>query len=342
MEENPLKVLKWNKKELPKRILAIRLQAIGDVVITLSYLQGLRKMMPEDTVIDFLVREEADSIPKNLNLFNKVISIKGGRNEKKQGLWLLTLLPELLLGRYDVVLDLQNNRLSKLTRKIINPQCWVEFDKFSQRYAGERNRNTINATGFIDVKPDYNYSLRNQESGIDILKSNGWNGTDKLIVINPAGAFITRNWDLDNYIKFCRLFIKEFPKDIKFLVMGTEKIKEKAEYFKAELGDSLIDLTGKTTTAEAFSILQKIFFILTEDSGLMHMAYLSGKPTIGILGSTNSLWVEPKLPHTFCFTSRHLPCANCMQSTCAIGTLECLKSVTPMMVLEQALKLLNP
>jgi heptosyltransferase-2 len=62
----PAKPLK--KGQLPKRILAIRLQAMGDLVITLPYLQALREQLPASVQIDLLTRKEVDSIPRNLIL----------------------------------------------------------------------------------------------------------------------------------------------------------------------------------------------------------------------------------------------------------------------------------
>jgi len=50
------------------RIVAIRLQALGDVVLTLSYLHALQRSLP-GTEIDFLTRREDRSIPRALRLF---------------------------------------------------------------------------------------------------------------------------------------------------------------------------------------------------------------------------------------------------------------------------------
>src|ERR1700748_2594015 len=99
---------KWTKKQMPKRILAIRLQAMGDLAITLPYLQDLRNKLPKETRIDLLTRKEVDSIPRNIQLFDKVSSIGGKRNFRKQFISCLFLLPKILIQRYDVVIDLQN------------------------------------------------------------------------------------------------------------------------------------------------------------------------------------------------------------------------------------------
>src|SRR5690349_304332 len=118
----------WTKKKLPKRILAIRMQAMGDVVITLPYLQDLRNKSPADVQIDLLTRNETNPIPKNLVLFNKIFSVGGGRNTKAILFFTTLLLPKLFLRRYDIVIDLQNNIFSRLVRKTLRPAAWVEFD----------------------------------------------------------------------------------------------------------------------------------------------------------------------------------------------------------------------
>ena len=107
----------WTKKGPPKRILAIRMQAMGDTVITLPYLQDLRNNLPSTVQLDLLTRYETNPIPKNLVLFNKIYSIGGKRNLKKQLFFTFLLLPKLIFRRYDVIIDLQNNILSRLVRR---------------------------------------------------------------------------------------------------------------------------------------------------------------------------------------------------------------------------------
>ena len=121
----------WKEKKSPKRILAIRLHAIGDVVITLPYLQHLRKILPKNTRLDFLTIEECASIPQNIKLFDNVYVIRGRRNFKKQLAFTFLILPRLLLNRYDIILDLNDAIISRLVRKILLPKAWAIFDKFS-------------------------------------------------------------------------------------------------------------------------------------------------------------------------------------------------------------------
>lgn len=331
---------KWTKKYPPKKILAIRLQAMGDVVVTLPYLQNLRNFFGSSVQLDFLTTEETETIPKNIVLFDNVFSIGGGRNFKKQLLHTTILLPRLFLERYDVIIDLQNNIISEIVRKTLFSKAWSVFDKFSPISGAERYRLTIEAVGIAESKASGNFKLRDSKTGLDILKKNGWQEKDELVVLNPAGFFETRNWNMNNYTAFADLWLRRFPKT-KFLVMGTSFIAQKATFLKEKIGDKLINLIGQTTPLEAFAILQHVKFMLSEDSGLMHMAWISGVPTLALFGSTRSDWSRPIGEHTFLLGSSDLPCGNCMQAVCKFGDGHCLTRFTPEQVFHHAVNLIN-
>jgi heptosyltransferase II len=330
----------WKKIVMPKRILAIRLQAMGDLVITLPYLQQLKKMLPASSRLDLLTREEVEAIPRNIYLFDHVYSIGGGRNVKKQFIYCCWLLPKLLLQRYDVVIDLQNNEISRFIRRSLMPKAWSTFDRFSPIAAGESTRLTIEAIGLGKSYADSSFKLTNEQEAIDLLKNNGWNGISELVVLNPAGAFITRNWPMENYVEFAKLWLRRFPQT-QFLITGVNLIAEKAAYLKQHLGNQLIDLVNKTTPVQAFAVIQKTRFVLSEDSGLMHMAWVSGIPTLAMFGSTKSYRATPLGHHTLLLDSSDLVCGNCMKEICIYGDTHCLTRYTAEFVFEKAVTLIK-
>jgi ADP-heptose:LPS heptosyltransferase/glycosyltransferase involved in cell wall biosynthesis len=325
----------WASNVPPKRILAIRLQAMGDVTITLPYLQHLRSSLPVSTRIDFLTRKECYDIPKSILLFNQVITIGGGKNFKKQVLYTFFLLPRFLFRRYDVVIDLQNNEISEWVRKFIHPEAWSVFDRFSSRAAGERTRLTIEAIGLGKSEISSDFKFKGRDDSSRILKKNGWNGTNELVVLNPASAFTSRNWPLENYAGFAELWLKKFP-NAQFLLIGTSFISSKADYLKKRMGEKIISIVDQTTPSQAFAILQHATFVLSEDSGLMHMAWVSGIPTLALFGSTRSDWTRPLGKKSFFLDSSDLPCGNCMQETCRYGDVHCLTRYSPEFVFEKA------
>lgn len=330
----------WTSTDPPKRILAIRLQAMGDVVITLPYLQHLRASIPAHIHLDMLTRKEVESVPRSILLFDKVFSIGGGRNGKLQFLDSLRLLPALMLRRYDLVIDLQNNFISRMVRRCIAPNAWAEFDKYSPLSAGERNRLTIEAVGLVRNDMNCNFRFSESEHGLHILRQAGWREESKMIILNPAGFFSTRNWPMNSYIAFAKLWLERFPAS-QFAVLGTKFIDKKACILQDALGNRLLNLVGKTSPSEAFAIIQKAALMVSEDSGLMHMSWVSGISTITIFGSTRSDWSQPLGSHSYFFDSSDLPCGNCMSEICIMQDLRCLTRVTPEMVVDKATTLIK-
>lgn len=330
----------WQKKEMPRRILVIRLQATGDVVITLPYLQYLRNHLPAGTRIDLLTRVETAPIPRSLHLFDHIYTIAGERNFKKQLFFAALLVPRLCLQRYDMVIDLQNTLISRTITQCIRPRAWSLFDKQAPLPAGERYRLTIEAAGLGRNDMNTHYRLKEPRKAIQLLFDAGWKEKEPLVILNPAGAFATRNWDMAHYTTFARLWLNRFP-HTRFLVLGTGVIAEKAALLQNQLGDRLINFTQKTNPAEAFALIRHATLVLSEDSGLMHMAWVSGVPTMALFGSTRSDWARPLGAHTAFFDSSDLPCGNCMLATCRWGDNRCLTRYTPAMVFRTALSLLK-
>jgi heptosyltransferase-2 len=331
----------WENPGLPKRILVIRLKATGDMVATLPYIQFLKKSLPKETRIDFLTREEVASVPRSTGLFNNVYAITGKkRSYKKQLLHAVVMLPQLFLQRYDAVIDLQNNELSRMVRQALRPKAWSEYDRFSPISGGERYRLTIEAIGLGPNHADNNFTLKPVPGTTELLLQNGWDGLSDLVIINPAGAFATRNWPLVNFGEFMKLWLRQSP-ETQFLIMGVGAMAEKAAYLEEKVGDCLINLVNKTSLEQAFALVQKAKFVLSEDSGLMHMAWASGIPTMALFGGTRSDWARPLGKHTDFVDSSDLSCGNCMLKICKYGDNHCITRYMPEFIFTKANELLN-
>jgi ADP-heptose:LPS heptosyltransferase len=94
-------------------------------------------------------------------------------------------------------------------------------------------------------------------------------------------------------------------------------------------------LVGKTTLVEAFGIVSKAKFMLSEDSGLLHIAWALKIPTVALIGSTDKNRSSQKGSHILTFNSDDMPCGNCMQATCQFGEIApCMSRYSPEMLLE--------
>jgi heptosyltransferase II len=340
--EETLNYKSWKSESIPKRILIIRLQAMGDVAITLPFVQSLRKKLPADTQLHFLTRNEVRDIASSVRLYDWIYSIAGARNTKLQLLSLLLLLPRLKINKYDVVIDLQRNKLSRLVRKFIDPGAWSEIERFSDTSAGAKYQKAIEAIGLFSIDLNTELQLKNPDAGNIKLTKGGWNSSCKIVVLNPAGAFSTRNWEIENYLKYAKIWKTKFP-TTQFLVLGLKTISIKSLFLKRMLKDDLIDLVNGegTTVEEAFAIINKSYFVLSEDSGLMHMAWVSGIPTLALFGSSRADWSAPQGEHSLCLNSSDLECGYCLLEVCKYGDVHCLTRYTPEFVFDKTISLLK-
>lgn len=330
----------WTSSKLPEKILVIRFHAFGDVVITLPYLQALQNALPQ-VEIHFLTREENSDILRHAAMCAKVYALEDKRNAKLLFAKTIGLFPTLLRERYDIVLDLQRNTVSRMVRRFLLPKSYSEFDRFSLQSAGERVRQTIDALHLTTISNFLpNIELHDAILTVGQWASRGYSEKIRYIILNPAGSSATKNWPIENYERFASLWNTSIDSQARFLIIGTERILQKAMYLKERLGSNVINLAGVTTATEAMILLKKAQFVLSEDSGLMHMAWISRIPLVALFGSTPSVWATPLGNTSICLDSSDLECGNCDQAQCKFGDVHCLTRYTPEFVLEKALQLL--
>jgi ADP-heptose:LPS heptosyltransferase len=317
----------WRGDDDPERVLAVRLHALGDTVITLPYLNALRRRLPR-AKIDLLTRHEVAGIPRSLVLFDEVHEIGGGRDQRRIWLSALSLLPRLRRRRYDVVFDLQRNRLSRVVRHALRPAAWSEFDRTSPRLAGERTRTTIEAVGLgqLDVWADL--EPRQPELGMDRLRAAGWNGVDDLVVLNPAGLTPARHWPTRAWGDFAERWAAGSPRPARFVLLGLPSLEPRARVLVERLGERALDLVGRTSAAEAFCIVRRAALVLSEDSGLLHMAWVAGVPTFGLFGASSSVWARPHGSRSAYVATCRRGHGACVQGTCLEGPPNCLERLS--------------
>ena len=329
---------KWSGTSDPKKVLFIRMQALGDVTITLPYISGFHAAYP-NVEIHFLTRSEDAEIPAAFTMFARVFKIRGGRNKYRQFFNLILLLPTLIRQRYDIVYDLQNHKMSGILRRLPGVKAWAAFDKFSSFPAGDRTYHTIKSVGLSNFSPAYETNKSTLKLGRQLLKDHPH--AQHIFIVNPAGFFESRNWPESYYHQWARLVLELYNGDVTFLFVGIERIKNKADSFERAFPGNTLNLVNKTTILEAFALVQNAHFMLTEDSGLMHMSWVSGIPTLALFGSSRSDWSRPLGDHSFILDSSDLECGNCLLEKCKFLDNRCLTRYDPEFVFNQSKKLLN-
>ncbi len=95
---------------------------------------------------------------------------------------------------------------------------------------------------------------------------------------------------------------------------------------------NIIDLCGKTNIADVVDLLAKSQYVISNDSGLMHIACAVGAQVIAIYGASSPNFTPP-LSNNAQVVQLNLSCSPCFERTCKFGHYHCLTQITPATIL---------
>ncbi|HNN86516.1 MAG: lipopolysaccharide heptosyltransferase II [Pseudomonadales bacterium] len=128
-------------------------------------------------------------------------------------------------------------------------------------------------------------------------------------------------------------------------IFGSHNDAAVAEAIRAALPENqqenCINLAGKTTLAEAIDLLSCASAVVSNDSGLMHIAAALQRPLVAVYGSSSPQFTPP-LSRDVEIVRLGIACSPCFQRECPLGHLQCLKDLPPKQVLTALDKLPRP
>ena len=118
-------------------------------------------------------------------------------------------------------------------------------------------------------------------------------------------------------------------------MIGSEGDRTIGEQIARESEGAAINLCGKTDLASAIDLMSVAALVVSNDSGLMHVAAALGKPLFALYGSSSPEHTPPLAESARIVRIEGLACSPCYKRECPLGHFRCMNELTPEHVLTQ-------
>lgn len=327
------------------KILVVRFSSIGDIVLTTPVVRCLKSQ--PDTELHYLTFRRFSSVLEHNPYIDRLITIDKSINE------VLSLLRQ---NNYDLIVDLHRNiRTLSLKTKLRRPS--VTFRKLNfRKYLLVNFR--INLMPDIHIVNRYFESVKKlgvvyDDAGLDYYT--GENDRDAFqglpdeyvkgyIAVVIGGRYITKIYPPNLMATVIDILDKPV------VLMGGEEDSARAEEIAgAVIKGKVFNACGRFSLNESAVLISAAMLVITNDTGLMHIAAAYRKSVISIWGNTvPALGMYPFLPTEVAHRSaiiemenvRCRPCSKLGYSRCPKRHFNCMMKIRPEVVAEVAEELL--
>ncbi len=331
------------------KVLVIRPGGIGDAVLLFPALKEIRNRFPE-AVIDVLAEKRNSGILACCPYIDSVILYDYRAP---------CTLYSVIRSKYDIVIDTEQwHRLTAAVSFVTGAPVRAGFQTnersklyshpVTYSHSDYEARSFLNLASAVtgeqyEFKPDEPFIPVDSFGSEDIDSALRDFKKDKkaLAGVFPGATVNERRWGVP---KFAELTKELTAMGMGAVILGGKGDLENSSKIKRiSGGDNLIDFTGETTLAETAYIISQLDLLISGDSGLMHIAYGVGTPTVALFGAgIEEKWAPQGKSHIA--INKHLSCSPCTKfgytPTCPYDV-KCLSEITVEEVTLKACELLS-
>jgi ADP-heptose:LPS heptosyltransferase len=311
------------------KFLIIRLSSIGDIVLTTPLVRCLKEQV-ENAEIHFVAKQKySDLLQANPNIarihfFHRSI---------------VTLVRELREEKFDYVIDLHQNFRSfrikialgvpSFSFRKLNLRKWLRvrfgIDLLPDLHVVDRYFRTVAPFHVVpDGKGLEYYIPERQPLALNLLPKEFRQGYLAFII---GGTYFTKRLPASKVVEICNSIGLPVV-----LVGGKPEIPDSLDICR-NTGSNVLNLTGKTTVSQSAGLIKDARLVLSNDTGMMHIAAAFGKKILSFWGNTiPEFGMTPYKPHP---SSRMLevkglscrPCSKLGYRKCPKGHFRCMNDM---------------
>ena len=331
------------------KTLVIRLSSVGDVVLASPLLRSLRGRFPSCQV-DFLVKADYADLVRHNPHVARVIEFPGNGSPAD----LYRLRGEILSSGYDLIIDIHDSlrsrflcagakRVVRINKRKIARALLVRFKKDEYaRWGG--------APAVIDryIEPLRPYGVENDGKGLELfvpaaiektvaslLAGEGIYPEDRCIGVCPSARHANKVWLAERYAAAAGELADRHGAPV--LLFGSAEERERCEEIAAAIllahpRVRVANLAGWTSLLETAAAMDHCSVVLTNDTGLMHIAAARETSVVAVFGPTvRQFGFFPDPARATVLEARGLSCRPCTHiglPDCPKGHFLCMREIT--------------
>ena len=280
------------------KIAIVKLSALGDIVHGMIVLQFIKKHYPESE-IDWFVEKRFRGVIENNPHINEIhqVNLKSIKESKSLFLLLKELRKIHKLGKYDLVIDLQNLLKSAVVSRVIPSDKTIGLDRnsaregiasifYNQKFTIDHSsniimRNTTIVSQALNIKI-LQTDIKNKKPFLYSSTKYTFNAISNVklnIVLVPGASCPSKCYPVKNFSELSTQI------DANFLVIwGSEKEKALANEIKDLSPD--VHVCEKLSLDGLIALIKQIDLVIGPDTGPTHMAWALNIPSITLFGPT--------------------------------------------------------
>jgi heptosyltransferase-2 len=342
-----------------KRILAVKLADMGDLLTITPALQALRAAHPQAS-IHLLVPPQAALLLEGAPYVDRILTFDKFPFDTLMGLFNLPhlvrtvgFLQRLRRGRYDAVLLFHHLTLRWGTIKfavlclITGARIRAGLDNGRGRYflthaVADRGFGAMHEADYwLSVaallgadptagwRPHIPVCDPHRQTAGRLLASISNGRAGPLVAVHPGSGWYSRAriWPVERFAEVARDLID--TQGAKIIIIGGTDEQASAARLETlvDRGQHVLNLVGRTTIHETAAVLERCSLFVGNDSGPMHIAAAVGTPVVAVFGPSNQHAWRPYTPPgreypRYAIVARDLPCMPCLYRGHSLGLRE--------------------
>lgn len=280
----------------PRSILLVRTDRIGELLLTTPAFGGVRENFP-DAKITLVAKPSSSVVVEGNPCIDSIIKLDPG-SDLDSFAKRLRFIRFLKRSGFDMTIIFNPSKFFNIATFLAGIPVRVGYDRklgflltnaiedrkyLCRKHEVEYNLDLVKAAGAGNISGRLYFPLTetDERAAARISAQNGI-AESAFVAVHPGTSNPDKLWPAERFSLVCDKIIDGFG--VRTVLVGGEEEREVADRVQSRMRNRAVDLTGSLTLKEFGAFLKRSSFLLSCDSGPVHIASAVGTPVIALFG----------------------------------------------------------